>query len=253
MRAARHRGSWAGASVWGAGVREGSRRADAGRADGCGPGCRPRQGGRGGRSLPVDPLLPSGQLLLLSRPLGPSCGRSCTPCPLSAPGSLAAPTLVSFLRWFSDPRKHWETAWLCPNPVCCCSWGPPSAPMTFGGSLLSGSLAGSPDVPAPQHASSSHTPPIIPRAPRPPPPARPWGAPAQRLAPRGLPPRCLGHTCPAGRRADRARARPGRQRGRSCDSRRVGVSAGRAGDGAPHRAVGELRHLVSSAPQHPLH
>lgn len=107
----------------------------------------------------MDPLLPSGQLLLLSRPLGPSCGRSCTPCPLSAPGSLAAPTLVSFLRWFSDPRKHWETAWLCPNPVCCCSWGPPSAPMTFGGSLLSGSLAGSPDVPAPQHASSSHAPP----------------------------------------------------------------------------------------------
>lgn len=185
LRAARHRGSWAGASVWEAGVREGSRRADAGRADGCGPGCRPRQGGRGGRSLPVDPLLPSGQLLLLSRPLGPSCGRSCTPCPLSAPGSLAAPTLVSFLRWFSDPRKHWETVWLCPNPVCCCSWGPPSAPMTFGGSLLSGSLAGSPDVPAPQHASSSHAPPHHPKGPSTPTTSAALGSPGSASGPPG--------------------------------------------------------------------
>lgn len=241
--------------MWGAGVREGSRRADAGRADGCGPGCRPRQGGRGGRSLPVDPLLPSGQLLLLSRPLGPSGPRAGAPAP-PAPYLLRAawplrpsyPSCAGSLTRGSIGRLRGSARTPSAEHL-----GTALRPNDLRGLPLIGELGRLSRCPCSPACKLISRPPIIPRAPRPPPPARPWGAPAQRLAPRGLPPRCLGHTCPVGRRADRARARPGRRRGRSCDSRRVRVSAGRAGDGAPHRAVGELRHLVSSAPQHPLH
>lgn len=61
-------------------------------AEKCRPGSLPRQGGGAGRSLPAAPL-PA--FLLLRR--WPVRERPHRPCPVSAPGSLAAPTLLSFL------------------------------------------------------------------------------------------------------------------------------------------------------------